>query len=1242
VVRKLIEIALNNPLVVILVSLALAGIGVYSFLNVNVEAYPDPAPAIVEVVALFPGASAEEVEREVTIPLEVTFAGMPGLKTIRSQSLYGLSDLKMNWHYGGRYTYEACRQEVINRLATMNQPLPNGVTPGISPESPTGEIFRYILKVPKGPDGRELYTLNDIKALQDWVLEREFRSVQRIVDVVSFGGSVRRYEVQPDPDRLRRYGVTLPQLQAALTNSNATMGGDYVSQGQVAMTVRSVGLFGGGMDPVNKVLGYENQEAETYLAQLDAPIEVKERIRAALAQQQEDPPYPEHWGLPTVLTFFERMAGQKVPVSLTENEREHVHTINRRAARRAAEVLRMEHLRRVRDIRSLVIASVNNQPVRVEDVVEGGRLYPGALPGERGVVMGNRTRLGRVGYWKADRPRSSGSRLSIADIGHDEDDKVECIVLLRKNEDTLPALKDVKKKVEEINDPASGRLLPGVELEQFYDRADLLHVTTETVTENLFVGITLVVLILFMFLSNVRTAVIVALNIPLALMFAFSLLFLRGKSANLLSIGAVDFGIIVDSSVIMVENIYRHLASGEYAELPLGQRILRASHEIERALLFSTLIMVCAFIPLFTMTGPEGQLFAPMADTYAFALAGALLLATTLTPVLCLFMFKNFKPVRENFLVRFLKSRYLWQLRACLKYRWTTIIVMCSLIAGTVLLLPHLGREFMPELEEGNLWIRGTAPLNITLERQVELSRQARAIMATYPEVDSIVAQLGRPDDGTDPAGFYNSEYFVPMRPEKDWPRLVPLSGWRSWLWGSERPRTKQEIIKAMNDELEQKIPGVIWNFSQNIRDNVMEALSGVKGDNSVKIFGPDLDELEKLAQRVRNVLQDIRGIENEGIFHIRGQSHLEFRVDPEKCEKFGVQTADVNNVVGSALGAQPQTNMVEGEKRFDIAIRWPKVLRSNETSILDIPVDIQNNQVVLPPGANSLVPSPTGSNQPPPSTVGTLMRTDNPIAQQAPRLRLRDLVSPVDPDGAPDPKGQFERTGASDIYREDSKRMIAIKFSVRGRDLGSTVNEARARTKGIFHAPYRAVWSGEFEEMEDAERRLMFIVPLSLGLIFVLLYMAFHSLLDTIVVLSNVIDLSMGGIWALLLTHTNFSISAAVGFVSLFGVAIMDGLLMVSSFNAHRAHGLPLHEAIMEGAAKRVRPVMMTALTAILGLLPAALSTKIGSQTQRPLAIVVVGGMVTTLFLTRYLMPVLYSFYGHREPPEGSGSLAH
>jgi cobalt-zinc-cadmium resistance protein CzcA len=1165
-VRRFVEWSLGNPLVMLLVAVALAAVGLFSFLNVNVEAYPDPAPAIVEVVAQFPGASAEEVERQVTIPLEVTFAGMPGLKNVRSQSLFGLSDLKMSWHYGPEHTYEAARQEVINRLATLSQPLPAGVTPVISPESPTGEIYRYLLNSPKDDAGREVYTLNDLKALQDWVLEREFRTVPRIVDVTSFGGTVRRYEVQPDPDRLRRYGVTLSQLQTAIANSNATVGGDYVNQGQVALTVRSVGLFGGGVDPVNKVLGLKNPFA-------------------------------------------------------------------------AASALRAEEQRRVRDVRRLVIASVNNQPVRVEDVVEGGRVSPGEYGG-RGVVVGHQTRLGRVGYWKADRAREPGSALTLADVGHDEDDKVQCIVLLRKNEDTLPALRDVEAKVKEINDPRSGRMLPGVEIEPYYDRSELLHVTTETVTENLLLGMALVTVILLMFLSNVRTALIVAVNIPLALLFAFSVLYLRGKSANLLSIGAVDFGIIVDSSVIITENVYRYLTSGENAHLPLKERILRSVREIDRALLFSTLIMVCAFIPLFTMKGPEGQLFGPMSQTYAFSLGGALFLAVTLTPVLCLLSFRNLKPAPDNLLVRFLKSRYLWQLEVCLKYRWVTVLVLGSLMAGTACLVPALGREFMPELEEGNLWIRGTAPLNITLERQAELSREARAVMASYPEVESIVAQLGRPDDGTDAAGFYNSEYFVPLRPERDWPRLAEETGWRRWFSGATRARTKAEIVDAMNAELGAKLPGVVWNFSQNIRDNVMEALSGVKGDNSVKIFGPDLDQLEALAARVRNTLQDVPGIENVGVFHIRGQSHLEFRVDPAKCERWGVMTADVNNVVSSALGARALSSMVEGEKLFDIAVRWPKWRRGSETSILDIPVDILNNTVARAQGPG-VVPSATGFGVAAPAVAGALANTANPISS-TPRLRLRDLVTPVGEDGAPDPGGSFERHGASDIYRENGKRMIAVKFSVRGRDLGGAVDEARARTRDLFEAPYRAVWSGEFEEMEDAEARLLLIVPLSLALIFVLLYTAFGSLPDAVAVLSNVLAMAIGGIWALYLTDTNFSISAAVGFVSLFGVAIMDGLLMISYFNALRAQGLPLHQAIMEGAAKRVRPVMMTALTALLGLLPAAVSTRIGSQTQRPLAIVVVGGMITTLFLTRYLMPVLYSFYGHREPPAGSGGMAH
>ncbi|HLJ91600.1 MAG TPA: efflux RND transporter permease subunit [Gemmataceae bacterium] len=1166
-VRKFIEWALNNPFVVILLAVALTAIGTYSFLKVNVEAYPDPAPAIIEVVAQFPGASAEEIERQVTIPLEVTFAGMRGLKSIRSQSLFGLSDLKMNWQYGSAYTYEAARQEVINRLATISQPLPNGVTPGISPESPTGEIYRYILKVPKDRFGRALYTLNDIKALQDWVLEREFRTVPSIVDVTSFGGTVRRYEVQPDPDRLRRYGITLPQLQSTLTNSNATVGGDYVSQGQVAMTVRSVGLFGGGVDPVNKVLGLQDPAA-------------------------------------------------------------------------AASILRAEEQRRIGDIRRLVITSVNNQPVRVEDVVEGGRLSPGQVPANQGVIVSHQTRLGRIGYWKADQERSPGSALTLADVGHDDDDNVQCIVLLRKNEETLPALKDVKAKVKELNDPTSGRMLPGVKIEPYYDREDLLHVTTETVTENLVLGMGLVTMILLMFVSSVRTALIVAINIPLALLFAFSVLFLRGKSANLLSIGAVDFGIIVDSSVIIAENIYRHLASGENAGLSLKQRILLSTWEIDRALLFSTLIMVCAFIPLFTMTGPEGQLFGPMSQTYAFSLIGALFLAMTLTPVLCLFLLKNLKPKPENFMVRFLKNRYIWQLNVCLKYRWTTVIIFGSLILGTGCLIPFLGNEFMPELEEGNLWIRGTAPLNITLERQVELSKQARTIMSGYPEVESIVAQLGRPDDGTDTGGFFNSEYFVPLRPEKVWPRLVEQTGWRRWLFGAKRARTKQEIVDAMNAELGRMLPGVVWNFSQNIRDNVMEALSGVKGDNSLKIFGPDLDQLESLAVKAKNILQEIRGIENVGVFHTRGQSHLEFRVDPAKCERWGVSTNDVNNVVSSALGAKALSSMVEGEKLFDISVRWPKWRRASESSILDIPVDIINNSIVQNQGPG-VIPSAFGTGLTTPNLKGSLADTSNPISN-TPRLRLRDLVTPLGDDGSPDPNSQFERHGASDIYRENGKRMIAIKFSVRGRDLGSAVDEARQRTLDLFQAPYRPVWSGEFEEMEEAEGRLLWIIPLSLGLIFILLYMAFHSWLDAVVVLSNVFDLAIGGIWALYLTATHFSISAAVGFVSLFGVAIMDGLLLISYFNALRSHGLSLRDSILEGASKRARPVMMTALTALLGLLPAALSTRIGAQTQKPLAIVVVGGMLTTLFLTRYLMPVLYSFYGHREPVADAGRFAH
>ncbi len=573
---------------------------------------------------------------------------------------------------------------------------------------------------------------------------------------------------------------------------------------------------------------------------------------------------------------------------------------------------------------------------------------------------------------------------------------------------------------------------------------------------------------------------------------------------------------------------------------------------------------------------------------------------------------------------------------------------MCSLIVATGVLLvlqkadgtPYLGREFMPQLEEGNLWITATFPLNTAMDRVAEEIKKARAIMASYPEVEVLVPAIGRPDDGTDPAGFYRVEIFAPLKQQRDWPALIQETNWRRFLFGASRHRTKEELVEQMNAELRAKIVGVDWNFSQYIRDNVTEALAGVKGDNSVKIFGPDLNRLEDLAAQVKNILRQIPGIQEVGVFNIKGQSNLEFRIDPDKCKKWGVIAADVNNLIQSAVGGKALTSMIEGEKTYDITLRWPKGLRSSESAILDMMVDVTGN-TVYPVTSSAFVPAAGGSGTTPPAPPGTQSNTANPLSN-APRIPLRELVSPVGADGAPDPNGSFERAGASTIYREQGKRMIAVKFNVRNRDLASSVAEAQARTQHLFEAPYHATWAGEFNEMQEAEQRLLFIIPLSLGMIVILLYMAFRSLLDTLVVLSNVLALSIGGIWALVLTDTKFSISAAVGFVSLFGVAIMDGLLLITSFNALRAHGVPLEQAILQGAAKRVRAVMMTCLTAILGLLPAALSTRIGAQTQKPLAIVVVGGMITTLILTRYLMPLLYSFYGQRQPPSGAEGLAH
>jgi len=1163
-VGRLLEWAMNSRAVVILLTLSLAYVGGYAFLHVNVEAYPDPAPAIVEVVAQYPGASAEEVERLVTIPLEVALAGMPGLKYTRTKSMFGLSHLRNQFEYG--IDFVAARQEVLNRLAMAD--MPKTVKPQLSPASPIGEIFRYTLNSPKDAVGKEIYSLNDLKSLQDWTLERQFLRIPGIAGVVSCGGTVKRYEIQPDPQRLKEYGITLQQLEKAISDSNANAGGNFIVQGGSVQVVRGIGLIGGGEDPLVKAMD------------LPTPTE-------------------------------------------------------------AAAYIRSEERRRVRQIRQIVVTATNNVPIRVEHVVKGGPVRPEEDDLTAGVIVGYQTRQGQIGI---NRPLIDKDGEELVDqngqrIMLDEDDKVQGIILLRKGEKSIPILQAVHEKINELNhDP--GRLLPGVFLEPYYNRSTLIDVTTETVRENLLVGVVLVTLILLMFLSNVRTALIVAINIPLALLFAFAMLFLRNKSANLLSIGAVDFGIIVDSSVIMVENIFRRLTSGEAVELHVKDRVLRAAKEVERSLFYSTLIMVCALLPLFTMQGPEGQIFGPMADTYAFALGGALLLSFTISPVLCGLLFGNLKPMGDNFIVRTIKSVYMTQLKFFLNNRWATVGVFAVLVVSTCLIVPHMGREFMPELEEGNLIVRGTFPVNVSLEEVARNARFVRQKLADYPEVKLAASQIGRPDDGTDPTGFYELQVFVPLKPRDKWP--VPP--------GRTRQREKHELIEELDDDLSRHVPGVNWDFSQIIRDNVMESLSGVKGENSVKIIGPDLDRLEDLAVSFRNTLSTIPGVSDPGIFRIKGQTNLSFPIDRGKCALWGVNVADVEDVIETAVGGMSFSEMLEGERRFDIALRWPEELRKSTDDILDIPVDVVKNTVTegtvssraATPftGASSGL-SPLGTSLAMPALSGSAFNGASNALSRVPRRRMGDLVTPVNDLGEPDPLAQFVKPGAATISREQGNRLIAVKFGVRGRDLASTVAEAQEKTNHLLKPPYRMAWSGEFQQMQEAERRMLIVVSLALVLIMVMLYLAFYSLLDAFLVLANVIAMSLGGLWTLLLAGLHFNVSAAVGFISILGVAVMEGMILVSSFNSLRAVRVPVFDAIIKGTERRIRPVTMTALTAILGLLPAAFSTKIGSESQRPLAIVVVGGMFGTLLFFN-LVPVLYSFYGHREPHHEAGHLAH
>ena len=991
------------------------------------------------------------MERLVTTPLEITLAGMPGLKATHSKSLFGLTHLRNVFHYGVEYDH--ARQEVINRLAMINQPLPTGVTPQISPASPIGEIFRYTLKSPRDAVGNEIYTLNDLKALQDWLVEREFRRVPRIIDVTSYGGTVKRYEIQPDPDRLKRFGITLAQLSNALANSNANVGGEYLIQGRTVKIIRCIGVIGGGKDPMEATFAMKSPEE-------------------------------------------------------------------------AAKYLRDQEKIRCEQIRDIVITSNNYGPVRVDDIVQGGPLPFKGAPRTEGVIVSNQTRLGRVSQDRAMWVQTYGRDFGphwvrkkvpekvLADLGPlkgrdfkeqdafsnevgkllsgDErnryqqlvinhavnwrsmDVKVQCVVLMRKGEQSLPSLEGVKAKVEVLNKP--GRLLPGVQLEPYYDREELVHLTTHTVTHNLLVGIALVTMILLMFLSNVRTALIVAVNIPLALLFAFTILYIRGKSANLLSIGAVDFGIIVDSAVIMVENVYRHLASGEHSELPLKDRILRSCSEIDRALLFSTGIMVCAFIPLFTMHGAEGELFGPMGADLRFRARRRLAFGVDVYSGSVSFVFPQLEADRGEFP------------GALLEKPLPVAIAALSQSPGG-----DAGSDVEPGGDHGGVAFAASRPrvharaggrepldparvfpVHVSLDASMDPIKKARAIMrsASYPEVDSIVVQMGRPDDGTDPGAYNNVEIFAPLKPETAWPVVKRPNG-------EYTRRTRHEIVSDMSAELEHKIPGVEWAFSQYIRDNVMECISGVKGDNSVKIYGPDLNRLEELAEWTKKELAQIPGLHDLGIYHVMGQSNFEFVVDQEKCKRWGVQTADVDNVINTAVHGNPLSQMIEGEKTFDITLRWPGVKRQDETSILEIPVDIGN--VNLTPGfmpgtqqtpftGGASGPTTGGTSVPYPAHVSVNIASFTPYL---PRLRLKDLVSPVDDLGQPNPTGSYTRPGGSMITREQGKRFIAVKFSVReDRDLASAVEDVKTAISHKFTPPYRVEFGGEFEQMEDAEGR--------------------------------------------------------------------------------------------------------------------------------------------------------------------------
>ncbi|HEV7982319.1 MAG TPA: CusA/CzcA family heavy metal efflux RND transporter [Xanthobacteraceae bacterium] len=1074
--KGILTFGLTRRPIILLGLLVFLSAGVIAFTKLNIEAYPNPAPVILEITAQAPGLSAEEMERYYTIPMEIGLYPTAGIESIRSTSFYGLSFVRVTFKYGVDY-YAALVQTGLN--LQQNVTLPQNQIPQIQMSSTVGEIYRYQVVGPPH------FGLTNLRTVQTWIATRRIFSVPGVVQINPWGGPTKQYNVDVDLHKLDAYSVTIPQIITALSNANVNVGGREIVVGQQSVNIRGLGLMdSGGDDDLTK--GY-----------------------------------------------------------------------------------------RTADIENVVLAQYNGVPVLVKDVAKV-----------------------EVGYVP---------RLGIAGKDHD-DDVVLSIVVMNRTMHTNDVLPRVKAEVERINN--DGSLPPGVKLVPYYDRASLVEITTHTVLHNLIFGCLLVFFIQWIFLGDLRSAVVVAANIPFALAFSVIMMVLTGQDANLLSVGAVDFGIIVDSAVIMVENIFRNfqappeqrqtalhqLSEGHWGEDPTKERpgttslwtdrlrlILVSAMQVDSAIFFSAAITVAAFVPLFTMQGVEGQIFRPMAQTYGYALAGALFATFTVTPVLASLVLPEHLSEVETIVVRALRAVYEPVLHWSLTHRKTMALIGAAFLVVVGFIGTRLGSEFLPHLEEGNLWIRVQLPPSTGLVSGTPATGKLREIMLRHPEILTVVSQHGRPDDGSDASPFSNVELFAPLKPFDQWP-----AGY-----------TKDKLVEELNKEFADEVPGATFNFSQYIQDNLEEALSGVKGANSVKVLGRSLAVQEQLASQITHEMQQVKGITDLGIFHVLGQPNLNIKMDREKTARYGLNTGDVNTTLQAALGGTVATTLLEGDRQFNVTVRLPEQYRDNLDTVGDIKIAGGN-------GGNAYIP-------------------------------LRELAT-ITLD-----------TGASYIYHESSQRYLPIKFSVRGRDLGGAVSEAQARIAKNVKLPegYRLIWAGEFEDLQKAQERLAVIVPISLLFILVLLYGLFNSLRDSLLALAGIPFAVAGGVIALYVTDLDFSVSAAIGFVSLFGVSVMDGILMIIYYNQVKAAGMHATDAMFHAATQRMRPMLMTAMSACIGLFPAAISTAIGSQVQRPLATVVVGGLLIGPIMLLVVVPALrMMFLGRERDPEatnpaGSGNLA-